>query len=1337
MTDAHQAPPVVNNGIMFVSTPQNHVIAIDAKTGDTLWRYERELPEEMQQLHPTNRGVALYDDKVYMATMDACVVALQASTGEVVWDKCVIDWIEGYYMTLAPQVAKGKVMVGVSGGELGIRGFVAALDAETGEEAWKTYTVPGPGRARERDLEGRRLEDRRCARSGCRATTIRRPGSPISAPAMAARGCPTPGPATISTPPPTIALDVETGAIKGHHQYHWNDAWDWDEVSAPLLLDVERDGRTVPALAHAGRNGYLWTLERHARGPDQVRGRPALRPPGRVQVARSRDRPAGLQRETRSPAPTSRSPSARPCGAERTGRRRPTTRRPSCSISRPTRISAPRSAACRSDEHEPGELYIGVPIEDIFSSMRPRDGVDVSKPMKIGELQAWDLSTGKKVWSHDFEDSALWGPILTTAGNLVFAGGTNDRMFRAFDAKTGEVKWQTRLSSAALGVPTSFMVDGVQYIAVQTGYGVDAERQNNGLQTMLAPRLDRQDVPTDGTVWVFALRDKVAPTTEKERAMATLMPHGALPPSGSLMAPWRSAACSRAGGAERRARRLADDRGPARQHACAAALEERDLAAFEELVNWDGAGKMKRRVVSYQLRYGFGRPIRSIALEPFPADGFSEIEAARPIQGQHAGLAAVPGRLRRARQPLRPAADRAVPGRPRRARPTGSPWWCRPRGREATTARRREPARVGRGCSRGSASMKELLTIGQMLTVHARVLGEASGARDLERAMTFRQWNERSCRLANALLGLGLAKGDRVAILAYNCVEWLEIYAATAKAGLIAVPINFRLTGAGGALHRRERGGRGAHRPGRARSASSRRSARDLPVPSGNLIHFGQAPCPAGYRAYEELIAAASDREPEQQVAPADPWTLMYTSGTTGKPKGVLRSHQAAVLLSLFTEIELGLHRRDGALLVMPMCHANSLNFFGAFAYCGAETAVYSRKSFDPEHGARTLAEGGSTFTSLVPTHYIMMLGLPAAVRAQSRLQPRDQADDLLGPGAPGHQARVMEMFPNSGLFELYGSSEAGWVTMLHPHEQFTKLGSVGRECVGSAPIKILDESGNEVPDGESGELYSSNPYTFDGYWKLPEKTAEAFRGDYCTVGDMARRDADGYIHLVDRKSNMIISGGENIYPSEVEAVLGGHPAVKDVAVVGLPDREMGRVRPRRRRPQGRRRRERGRAARLVQGQARRLQAAARLLVHARRGDAAHRHRQESASGPQDTTDGRKGRLNDEQRSERHDRPQRRPQRLRRLDRALPPGARHRPRVRAPGRPHPADLGPHRPARHPHRRRARRGCRRAHGACPCRAHRPAGRGHGDRRARRHQHGDRDRQRHAGARARCC
>ncbi len=305
-------------------------------------------------------------------------------------------------------------------------------------------------------------------------------------------------------------------------------------------------------------------------------------------------------------------------------------------------------------------------------------------------------------------------------------------------------------------------------------------------------------------------------------------------------------------------------------------------------------------------------------------------------------------------------------------------------------------------------------------------------------------------------------------------------------------------------------------------------------------------------------MGEAREDEPGIAIDPADPWMLMYTSGTTGKPKGAIRSHRGAAMLSLITEIELGIHRRDSALLVMPLCHANSLYFFGAFSYCGGVTSVYSRKSFDPEHCVRALSEGGASFTSLVPTHYAMMLGLSEAAKARYDLTRITRLMISSAPARPDTKRAVMEFFPNSGLYELYGATEIGWATMLHPPEQFTKLGSVGRECVGSAPIKLLDEAGTEVPDGEAGELFCSNPYLFDGYWKLPEKTKAAFRGAYCTVGDMARRDADGFIHLVDRKSNMIISGGENIYPSEVEALLGGHPAVHDVAVVGLPDETWG-----------------------------------------------------------------------------------------------------------------------------------------------------------------------------------
>ena len=452
--------------------------------------------------------------------------------------------------------------------------------------------------------------------------------------------------------------------------------------------------------------------------------------------------------------------------------------------------------------------------------------------------------------------------------------------------------------------------------------------------------------------------------------------------------------------------------------------------------------------------------------------------------------------------------------------------------------------------------MNCLAHVGDIVGMYARMFPDKVGARDLERALTFRAWNDRACRLANALLGNGLAKGDRVCVLAYNCLEWMEIYAATAMAGFVAVPINFRLLGPEIRYIVEDCEAKALIVQDELLGVVETVRA-DLAVPAQNLILFGGVRR-AGYLAYEDLIAKASVAPPRANVGADDPWTLMYTSGTTGKPKGAIRSHRGSAMLSLVTEVELALTRHDSALLVMPMCHANSLYFFGAFSYCGAACTIYSRKSFDPEHLVRTLAEGGATFTSLVPTHYIMMLGLSPAVRARYNV---DAVTKLLISSAPARRETklaIMEYFKNSGLFELYGSTEAGWVTMLHPEEQFSKLGSVGRECVGSRPIRLLDSEGNDVPAGAAGELYSCNAYTFDGYWKLPEKTKEAFRGDYCTVGDLARRDEEGYIFLVDRKSNMIISGGENVYPSEVEGLVGAHPKVKDVAVIGVADAKWG-----------------------------------------------------------------------------------------------------------------------------------------------------------------------------------
>ena len=465
------------------------------------------------------------------------------------------------------------------------------------------------------------------------------------------------------------------------------------------------------------------------------------------------------------------------------------------------------------------------------------------------------------------------------------------------------------------------------------------------------------------------------------------------------------------------------------------------------------------------------------------------------------------------------------------------------------------PRDTGARGRRAHAVTKSLLTFGQMLDGFARLRPNQLGARDLERSLSFAHWNDRARRLGNALLGLGLVKGDRVAVLAYNRLEWAEIYVAMAKAGLIAVPLNFRLSplemrfiieDCGAAAILCEHGLHGAIEEVRA----------DLDIPAGRYVLFGGDA--AGWSGYEDMLLRAASSAPDVRVSDADPWALMYTSGTTGKPKGVIRSHRSQALVGMITEIELGIGARDDAMLVMPMCHANSLNFFSAFSYCGGVSSIYSRSSFDPGEALDVMERSGATFTSLVPTHYIMML---EQAKAEKRARDLGRMSKLMISSAPARadtKSAVMEMFPNSGLFELYGSSEGGWVTMLHPDEQFTNLGTVGRECVGSAPIRLLDDDGNEVPDGQPGELFHCTPYTFDGYWNLPEKTAEAFRGDYCTVGDMALRDENGFIRLIDRKKNMIISGGENIYPAEVEAVIGAAPAVRDVAVIGAPDDKWG-----------------------------------------------------------------------------------------------------------------------------------------------------------------------------------
>ncbi|MBW2619603.1 MAG: AMP-binding protein [Deltaproteobacteria bacterium] len=452
--------------------------------------------------------------------------------------------------------------------------------------------------------------------------------------------------------------------------------------------------------------------------------------------------------------------------------------------------------------------------------------------------------------------------------------------------------------------------------------------------------------------------------------------------------------------------------------------------------------------------------------------------------------------------------------------------------------------------------MSRWLPVGDVLRVNATLYPDKEGAADLYRSLTFREWNERCNRLANALLKMGLVKGDRIAFIGHNSLTWMEFYGATAKNGLIGVPIMFRLA----PLEYQyilENSGAKAFLVAQEFIEGVESIRGKLPAVE-HWIYLGDGQPPEGYVGYEELMASGSPEECPIKVNHQDVWTIMYTSGTTGKPKGVVRTHESYVGFYLTNIVAMEYNKHDRGLLVMPMCHINSIFYAFSFTYCCATAVVYNMTSFDPEHLLKTLAEAKITFTSLVPTHYIMILSLPGEIKNAYDMSSIKKLLCSSAPARKDTKMGILEFFKNSQLYEAYGSTEAGLVTLLYPEEQFDKLGSIGREIPGTELLKLLDEKGDKVAPGEVGELYSNGAALFTEYWKMPKETEAAFKGEWFSAGDMARQDADGYYYLVDRKKNMIITGGENLYPSEVESLVGSHPAVKDVAVIGVPDEKWG-----------------------------------------------------------------------------------------------------------------------------------------------------------------------------------
>ena len=485
---ANQAPPIVNNGVMIVSAGDNQIIALDAKDGKEIWRYVYQLPEGLVPVHPTNRGVALWEDKIYFATLDAHLVALDAKTGAEVWNKKVANWEEGYYSTLAPLVVNGKVMTGVSGGEFGIRGFVDAYDANTGEQVWKTYTIPSPDEPGGDTWPG---------------NTWQRGGAPTWITGNydienniiywdTGNAAPWPGvlrPGDNLYTNSTLGLDPDTGAIKTYFQWHYNDSWDYDEVAPPTLIDLDDGGTKQQIALKFGRNGNLYKVDRAGgklsfiegkqyvftnvmKGLDPKTGRPEYNPDHvpklgeHVEFCPSAWGGRDWPQETYDPAlgmvfvPLNENH----CGA----------------------------SEAQQVEYEPGVLYLGSGLY-----MAPTEAAKDH----IGAVQAWDVRTLEKKWQVNFK-SPMWGPMISTAGGLVFAGGTTDAEFRAFDSKTGEILWSQRLDGGIVAPPSSFEVDGKQHIAVVTGWGVDAGRFQGFIDQAWGIKTE---VPPGATVYVFAV----------------------------------------------------------------------------------------------------------------------------------------------------------------------------------------------------------------------------------------------------------------------------------------------------------------------------------------------------------------------------------------------------------------------------------------------------------------------------------------------------------------------------------------------------------------------------------------------------------------------------------------------------------------------------------------------------------------------------------------------------------------------------------------------------------------------------------------------------------------
>ncbi|HLG92803.1 MAG TPA: AMP-binding protein [Acidimicrobiales bacterium] len=414
-------------------------------------------------------------------------------------------------------------------------------------------------------------------------------------------------------------------------------------------------------------------------------------------------------------------------------------------------------------------------------------------------------------------------------------------------------------------------------------------------------------------------------------------------------------------------------------------------------------------------------------------------------------------------------------------------------------------------------------------------------------AVTYAELEERVWRLAAVLAGMGVGPGDRVGILVPNSIEWFEAVHAAGRLGALSVPVNvhFKAAEAGWVLS--DSGSKlvVAHREFLGALAE---------VPGLPRLVVGEG--------YAEAVAAADPGDGQRAAcAGPDDWpvAMVYTSGTTGKPKGVVPGsgdlrRSASAMAGMIGRWGLG--SDDVHLMVGPAYHSGPGAWAQAHLAMGATVVVMPR--WDARRCLEAIEEYRVTSTHMVPSNFVRILDLPPEVQRRHDLSSLKVVVHAAAPCPVPVKRAFMDLVGPGKVFEYFGATEGGG-TRISPEEWLAHPGSVGRPFPGNEVV-ILDDQGNRLPPGQVGQIYmrtSTGPFSYHGD---PEKTAAAFRGELFSVGDVGYLDEDGYLYITDRKADMVISGGVNIYPREIEDVLYMHPDIADCAVFGVPDPQWGEV---------------------------------------------------------------------------------------------------------------------------------------------------------------------------------